>query len=112
MNLRSEISKILLNPLNSFQDGKCPYCDYQCTTRGKTNGVTQHIFYKHHEKRNTKVLVILALIKKHERAVIGEIEKELIRKNDNGNYIYTHSVDFLDYLAKLKDPEGLKEVEK
>ena len=55
---------------------------------------------------------ILALIKKHEREVIEKMYKELTRKNNNGNYIYTHSVDFLDYLAKLKDPEGLKEVEK
>ena len=61
---------------------------------------------------------ILALIKKHEKEVIGEIKDDFVKLAivgaedpdvQKGLMLYAR---FLDYLAKLKNPNGPKEVEK
>ena len=102
-NLEKEIEKIVWKH-GSYSDGKCPYCEYQCETRGKTNGVTQHIFHKHFEKRKTKSMQLLALFRSTMLEMVGKNRKRHSCSPDElGNcYFWGSNQDLKDIKDSLE----------
>ena len=76
--------------------------------------LTEGDIYDCDKKTQERITQLLALIKKHERTILEEIHKygkDLTSVTNNKKH-NTAVLRLLNYLAKLKDPNGSKKVEK
>ncbi len=77
MNIKDKIEEILNTSEFTKNRGKCPCCNYQCKTRGITNGLVKHLLVHHPEKYHSRTQRLLALFNSKNQLLIEEIKKEM-----------------------------------